>query len=93
MDHPGVLANLAWARLSNPMHPPGRRSDDARELLLLAEQFDPHHGEGQYYLGELLYRLGEYAAAMPRAHRAVNASPPHPGAPALYKKLKARKQA
>lgn len=89
-DHPGILANLAWAHLNNPARGPEARATEARELLLLAEQFDPQHGEGQYYLAELLYRLGEYASALPRAERALRSTPENAAVASLARKLRAR---
>lgn len=89
-DHPGVLAFLGWARFNNIRYGLSERTKEARELLLLAEQFDPHHGEAQYYLAELLYRLGEYDAALPRASRAMKAQPESAPVALLYRKLRAR---
>lgn len=92
-DHPGVLANLAWARLHSGARPAETRAQEARELLMLAEQFDAQNGEGQYYLAELLYRMREYAAALPRAERAVRASPDNAAAAGLARKLRSRMSA
>lgn len=89
-DHVGVIANLGWARLHNPARPAADRANGALELLELAEQFDPQHAEGQYYLAELLYRLGEYARALPRAERAMRAAPENPAASSLARKLRNR---
>lgn len=89
-DHPAVLANLGWVILSNPSRPAEARTEEARELLLLSEQFDPHNADGQHYLAELLYRLGEYAAALPRAERAIKAQPDHAAAMALARRLRAK---
>ena len=88
LDHAGILSNLAWARYNNPRYPEARRAREARELLLLAEQFDPHHGEGQYYLAEVLFFEGNNLAALKRAGRAVKANPEDPMAQRLYKRLK-----
>lgn len=89
-DHIGVISNLGWARLHNPARPAAERAKGAQELLELAEQFDPQHAEGQYYLAELLYRLGEYAKALPRAERAARAAPENPAAASLARKLRNR---
>ena len=89
-DHVGVLANLGWARLHNPVRGAAERATAAEEMLALAEQFDPQHAEGQYYLAELLYRLGEYARALPRAERAERAAPGNPAAASLARKLRNR---
>ena len=89
-DHVGVLANLGWARLHNPVRGASERATAAEEMLALAEQFDPQHAEGQYYLAELLYRLGEYARALPRAERAERAAPENPAAASLARKLRNR---
>lgn len=89
-DHAGVLALLGWARFNNTRHGMAERTKDARELLMLAEQFDPNNAEAQYYLAELLYRLGEYDAALPRASRAMKAQPENPAVALLYRKLRSR---
>lgn len=89
-DHAGVLANLGWAKLNNPARDREARAGDARELLALAEQFDPNNAEGQRYLAELLYKLGEYKAALPRAERALKANPENAAIAALLRKLRAR---
>jgi len=89
-DHAGVLANLGWARLNNSARDREARARDARELLALAEQFDPNNADGQHYLAELLYKLGEYKAALPRAERALKANPENTAVATLLRKLRAR---
>lgn len=89
-DHAGVLANLGWAVYHNPARPVEARTAEARELLALAEQFDPYDGEGQYYLAELLYRGREFQAALSRADRAVRARPDHAESVSLSRRVRAR---
>jgi len=79
LDHSDVLANLAWARYHNPGFGEEVRLEEARDLLLLVEQFDPRHAEGQYFLAQLLYRTGEFRAALDRARRASRAQPSEKG--------------
>ena len=75
LDNSEVLANLAWARYHNPNFGKETRLEEARDLLLLVEQFDPRHAEGQYFLAQLLYQTGEFRAALDRARRAEAARP------------------
>jgi tetratricopeptide (TPR) repeat protein len=86
--HPGVLANLGWARYHNPKLEQEERIDDARDLLLLSEQFDPRHWEGQYYLARLLIAGGDYEGALARAERAVKAKPDHAETEQLVKRIR-----
>jgi CheY-like chemotaxis protein len=39
LGHAGILSGLAWARMHSPARAPGARVEEARDLLLLAEQF------------------------------------------------------
>jgi hypothetical protein len=89
IDHPAILANLAWARLHNPGLPSAQREEDARDLLLLAEQFDAHDPEGQRYLALYLERRGDLGGALGRAQRAQRAQPTDIELQGLVRRLKA----
>ena len=58
IDHVPVLANLGWARLHNPEVDLGVRTEEGKDFLLLAEQFDPKDADGQYYLAQVLLASG-----------------------------------
>lgn len=89
IDHPAILANLAWARLHNPGLPSAQREEDACDLLLLAEQFDAHDPEGQRYLALYLERRGDLGGALRRAQRAQRAQPTDIELQGLVRRLKA----
>jgi len=89
IDHVGVLASLGWARLHNGQMELHKREEEARELLLLAEQLDPVHPRGQRYLSELLRRRGDLPAALRRAQRALKADPEDADAQRLVRELRA----
>ncbi|MDP6932752.1 MAG: response regulator [Myxococcota bacterium] len=88
LDHAGILANLGWARFHNDRFEEEERVDEARDLLLLSEQFDPGHAEGQWYLAQLLHRQGKVQGALLRAARAVKARPDEPEVRRLFLQLK-----
>ena len=87
LDHPGVLANLGWARLHNPARSEADRSDEGRDFLLLGEQFDPTDAEGQYFLAQYLLASNMLQAASERARRAKDAAPGDPARAALHRKI------
>ncbi len=89
IDHVGVIACLGWARLHNGHIEAHKREEEARELLLLAEQLDPVHPRGQRYLSELLRRRGDLPAALRRAQRALKAAPEDADAQRLVRELRA----
>lgn len=92
LAHAGVLANLAWARIHNPNLPEATRREDARDLLLLAEQFDRDDVDGQYYLACLLHETGDHDGAARRVDRALAMDPAHVLAARLARQIaRARK--
>ena len=88
IDHVPVLANLGWARLHNPDLDLGTRTEEGKDFLLLAEQFDPRDREGQYYLAQVLVASGMLEAAEERAERAVAQGDGDPLPLALLKKVR-----
>jgi len=88
IDHVAVLANLGWARLHNPEQSLESRTDEGRDFLLLAEQFDPTNGEGQYYLAQVLVASSRLDAAEQRAERAAKADPGDTARAALLRKIR-----
>ncbi len=90
LDHVGVLANLGWARLHNPKRDQNKRSEEGRDYLLLAEQFDAHDSDGQFYLAQVLLALNKVAAAEQRAKRAMNTEPGEPRRAVLYRKIQVK---
>jgi CheY-like chemotaxis protein len=90
LDHVGVLANLGWARLHNTKKDPARRADEGRDFLLLAEQFDDSHRDGQFYLAQLLLVGDNLEVAAIRAQRAMDADPGEPKRAALHRKIQVK---
>jgi len=88
IDHVPVLANLGWARLHNPDLDPESRTEEGHDYLLLAEQFDPMDGDGQYYLAQVLLAAGRFEEAEERAARASKAVPEDTARKALVRKIK-----
>lgn len=93
LDHVAVLANLGWARIHNPSKVLERRTEEGRDFLLLAEQFDEDNEDGQYYLAQLLLVGGKLDAAVIRARRAMTAAPGEPKRAALHRKIKIKLEA
>jgi len=94
IDNVPVLANLGWARLHNPDLDLEVRTEEGRDFLLLAEQFDPMDADGQYFLAQVLVASNRLDAAEERADRAVKAMPDDKGRQTLLRKIKVlRKQA
>ena len=87
LDHPGVLSNLGWARLHNPDREEAERTEEGRDFLLLGEQFDQEHVDGQYFLAQYLLASDLLEAAAQRAQRAKEAAPNDPGRVALHRKI------
>ena len=93
LDHAGVLSNLGWARLHNPLRDEESRVDEGRDFLLLGEQFDPKNPDGQYFLAQYLLAANLLEAASQRAERAKQAVPGEPARTALYRKIQVKLQA
>ena len=88
LDNVPVLANLGWARLHNPNLDVEKRTEEGRDFLLLAEQFDPHDADGQYYLAQVLVASGRLDAAEERAARAMKSMPDEPRRAALHRQIR-----
>lgn len=88
LDHAIVLANLGWARLHNRTMPEDRRDEEAREFLLLAEQFGPEERDVLFYLSSYMLRIGRLKAAQRRAARLLRESPGDPDAKALLAQIR-----
>ena len=90
IDHVPVLANLGWARLHNPDVDLETRTEEGKDFLLLAEQFDPYDSDGQYFLAQVLLVANRLDAAEQRAERAAEAAPDDPSRQALLRKIRAK---
>jgi hypothetical protein len=90
IDHVSVLANLGWARLHNPSIDLETRTEEGKDFLLLAEQFDPLDSDGQYYLAQVLLVSNRLEAAEQRAARAAKAEPEDGARLALLRKIRSR---
>jgi tetratricopeptide (TPR) repeat protein len=88
IDHVAVLANLGWARLHNPNQSLESRTEEGKDFLLLAEEFDPTNGEGQYYMAQILVASSRLDAAEQRAERAAQADPSDTARAALLRKIR-----
>ncbi len=88
IDHVPVLANLGWARLHNPEHSLEERTEEGKDFLLLAEQFDPTDADGQYYMAQVLVASNRLEAAEERAKRATEAMPDDAHRGALLRKIR-----
>ena len=91
IDHVAVLANLGWARLHNPEADLEQRTEEGKDFLLLAEQFDPTDSDGQYYMAQILFASNRLEAAEQRAERATKAAPEDSARAALLRKIRALK--
>jgi len=92
IDNVPVLANLGWARLHNPDLDLDVRTEEGKDFLLLAEQFDPMDADGQYFLAQVLVASGRLDAAEERAGRAVKAMPGDKARQTLLRKIKILRQ-
>jgi len=88
IDHVPILANLGWARLHNSELDQETRTEEGNDFLLLAEQFDPMDGDGQYYLAQVLLAAGRIDEAQQRAARAAKALPEDAARKTLLRKIK-----
>ena len=93
IGHASTLANLAWARLHNSSRPADKRREDARDYLLLAEQFDSSDAQIQTMLARFLLDDGDPVAALKRARRAARLSPGDADIAALLAKAEAQQPA
>ena len=88
LGHAGILSGLAWARMHSPARSPGARVEEARDLLLLAEQFgggeDP---QVQRRLAFVYLAEGNLDRANVRGQRALRLDPDGPGADRLRRAL------
>lgn len=88
LDSVRNIAYAGWARVHNADHDVAERSAEGLDLLSLAEQLDPHHPDGQYFLAMVLHRRGDDEGAGRRLGRALRAEPGHVGATALARVLR-----
>jgi hypothetical protein len=87
-DDPVVLALAGWSRYHNPVLDRHKREEHAKDLLMMAEQFDPHQFDCQYYLAQFFQETGDLEGAWRRIVRATRANAEHPGALNLFQKIK-----
>ena len=71
IDNALTLAWLGWARYHNDSVELELRTEEARDFLLLAEQFDPTQTIGQMYLARLLIASDEPESAALRLKRVL----------------------
>lgn len=77
LDSPPVLAWLGWVRYHNPNRPAADRREEARELLLLALQWDEGNAQANYFLARILAEAGDAEAAERHVQRALKSAPDH----------------
>jgi CheY-like chemotaxis protein len=88
LGHAGILSALAWARMHSPARAPGARVEEARDLLLLAEQFGgAEDARVQQRLAHVFLADGNLDKASVRGQRALRLSPDAAWAPALKRAL------
>jgi len=83
IDNALTLAWLGWSRFHNENVGLELRTEEARDYLLLAEQFDPTMTLGQMYLAKLLVETGEPESAVLRLKRVLRLEEEHEEAQAL----------
>lgn len=93
LSDPNVLANLGWARLHNPARSESDQREEARDLLLLAEQLAPRDPEVLRYVARFLLLEGQVDRASVRAARLIKANPRDEEAIALVAECQTRKAA
>jgi len=71
IDNALTLAWLGWARFHNDSVELELRTEEARDFLLLAEQFDPTQTMGQMFLARLLIASDEPGSAALRLKRVL----------------------
>ncbi len=87
MANADILAALGWARFHNPERPAEQRTEEGRDFLMLAEQFDPAEPKILWMLCRVLAGSGKPEAALARAKRLVEIEPGHAEAKAMLKDL------
>lgn len=87
-DHPKILALQGWARYNNADLDKEKREEHAKDLMMMAEQFDPNDFEGQFYLAQFFQDKGDLPGAWRRIVRATRADGEHQAAKALFDKIK-----
>ena len=87
-DDPIVLALAGWCRYHNPVLDRYKREEHAKDLLMMAEQFDPYQFDCQYYLAQYFSEMGDLENAWRRIVRATRVGTDHQGAQNLYQKIK-----
>lgn len=84
----GILSGLAWARMHSPARSPGARVEEARDLLLLAEQFGgSDDARIQRRLAFVFLAEGNLDKANVRGQRALRLAPDDPDGAALRRAL------
>lgn len=90
LGHAGILSALAWARLHSPSRPPAARTEEARDLLLLAEQFGGESdARTQRRLARVFLEAGVPDKAKRRIQRALHLEPEAPESLDLERQLAA----
>jgi DNA-binding response OmpR family regulator len=87
-DDPVVLALAGWCRYHNPVLDRYKREEHAKDLLMMAEQFDPYQFDCQYYLAQFFHEQNDLENSWRRIVRATRVHPEHQGAQNLYQKIK-----
>jgi hypothetical protein len=87
-DDPVVLALAGWCRYHNPVLDRYKREEHAKDLLMMAEQFDPYQFDCQYYLAQFFSEMNDLENSWRRIVRATRVHPEHQGAQNLYQKIK-----
>jgi CheY-like chemotaxis protein len=93
LDHPGILAAQGWARFHRQDLPLKQRQEDAREQLLLAEQFEADNAETLFRTAVVLDAMGEAEGAYKRVARSVRLDPDRPETLELFRRLHAAQEA
>ncbi|MEL6345025.1 MAG: response regulator [Myxococcota bacterium] len=75
IDHIAILAHLGWARFHNPTLDTVAREEEARDLLMLAAQFDPDDADTLFFLVKVLIHFGQVEDAQHRLERALTTHP------------------
>jgi DNA-binding response OmpR family regulator len=87
-DHVKVLAWSGWSRYHNPLLDRDKREEHAKDLMMMAEQFDEYDFDCQYFLAQFLQASGDLEGAWRRIVRATRVDAEHQGAKNLFQKIK-----